>query len=257
MELIDELLKDLAPYMDKVFICPLLSNKIIEIENILNRELPKYYKYFLERVGLKQDFVWGFHQKINRFKDVSDFISSKDYFQFGDNGGEDYWLLKFNVENERVVYEYDYYLNGEILEIGKTFDSLLIDAFENVKKNYQEMDFNARKNWEVQFSIGTGSGKFLEKELGRFLEIKLIAEPQKILSETGEKEYENGIIEIEGKRVELKKWTYNGSSLSFNWSEPVEEIKVNSSTDRIDAALSKCLFKHTMIEYGIQSMDHS
>lgn len=255
MELIDNILKDLVPYMDKVVIHPVSTDQIGEIENRLNKELPKYFKYYLERIGLKQDLVFGLFQTTNQFNDVSQFIDSQDYFRFRHNGGEDYWLLKFDDEESRIIYEFDYYANGEILNTGKTFDSILIEAAKEVKNRYPKMISNSDKRWVVEFSMGTGSGKFLEKELGKFLNVKLISDPKKIFTEKGEIGYENGFLEIEGETVALKKYHFNGSSLAFDWCEPVEAMKINARIDRIDAALKKCPFKHSMVTYGFLTME--
>lgn len=250
MELIDEILMDLVPYMDRVFICPADDLEIKKIEEVYGRNLPKYYRYFLSRVGIRQDFIRGLHATRSRYKDISDFISSRDYFQIGNNGGDDYWLLKFDDENNRTIYEYDYYCNGEILSTTKSFDSIIIDAFEDVKLNYDKKAKNTEKVWCVEFSINTGSPSFLVKELGKDLEVKLLKEPKKILKD-GEIEFENGLLEIEGKEVELKKWVYSNPSLSFNWKEPVLEMREESVIKKIDLALENCLFSHKLVQYGI------
>lgn len=251
MKLIDEILMDLIPYKNKVFLCPLNIEEVTELEKIYNRRFPDYYRYFLTRIGIRQDFVFGFLRRKYDFSNVSEFISSKDYFRFGYNGGEDYWLLEFDKENNREVYGYDYYCNGEILSTGKTFDSLLIEALEDIKINHHTRLDNLKKGWHVQFSVNTGSSKFLEKELGKIIEVAVIKEPVRIINKSGEEDFESGLIKICGKELELKKWNYDGQSLSFNLSEPLEQMKVNSMIKKIDSALEKCSFKHKNIEYGI------
>jgi len=249
MKLIDEILMDLVPFMDKVFLCPLTSKEIGELEKIYQRKFPEFYRYFLSRIGIRQDFVWGLLGRKFDFKNISEFISSTDYFQIGDNGGEDYWLLKFDEEDDKSVYDFDYYCNSEINKIN-TFDTILIDAFEDVKTNYDKRLYNSQKGWHVEFSTNTSSTKFLEKELGKTLDVKVIKEPLKVVGDSGKDHYEVGIIQINGEKVELKKWI-DDRSLSFNWKEPVENMKSNSLTDKIDSALRECQFKHSMVQYGI------
>lgn len=250
MKLLDEILMDLVPYMDKVFLCPLSEKEILQIEEIYAYNLPEYYKYFLERVGLRQDFVWGLNSKISQFNDISEFISSNEYFRFGHNGGEDYWLLNLTDENDRTVYEYDYYCNGEILSTEKTFNDILINAFDDIKKNYHDLRLNEDKVWTVEFGVNTNSAKFFSKELGNYVNVKLLKEPKVNLS-TDEEDYESGLIEIEGNVVELKKWT--SSRLSFNWEEPVLKMRNKSAIQRIETALKKCVFNHSLVQYGIMS----
>jgi len=255
MKLIDEILMDLVPYMDKVFLCPLSMQEVEAIEKIYGRKFPDYYRYFLTRVGIRQDFVFGLISRRFDFKDISEFISSNDYFQFGDNGGEDYWLLKFDKETDREVYEYDYYCNGEIVSTEKTFDSILIEALEDIQLNYNKRLDNSKKGWHVEFSVNTGSSAFLEKELGKMLDVKIIKEPKKVIDEVGKEDFESGIIKICGHELELKKWNYAGQSLSFNMGEPLPQMKEDSIIKKIDSALEKCIFKHDNVEYGILPLD--
>ena len=256
MEIIDKILKELKPIKDKVVINPLTKGEIDLIQSKFKKRLPKYYTEFLSKIGLKQDLVWGLNDGINKFNDLSDYLPSENYFQFGDNGGEDYWLLKFEDERDRTIYEYKYYNDGKIKNLGKTFEELLFEGLEDKKKRYNEIALNDVKDWCVQFSIGTGSGKFLMTQLKDKLDIpiEIIKEPNYIeTSESGVKCYE-GIISINGKETRLGKQIIKGmgnSNLYFNWQETVEEMKNDSIIKKINSALSKCIFKHNMIDYGI------
>jgi hypothetical protein len=258
MNLIDKILKDLEPFKDKILISPLSVGEVDLIQSKFNKKLPEYFKEFLLKIGLKQDLIWGINEGVNRFEDLREFLESEDYFRFGDNGGEDYWLLKFEDENNRIIYEFDYYNSMEIRSLNKTFDDLLVAGIEEIKKKYDDLDSNEIKDWCVQFSVKTGSGKFLEKELGKYLTVKLINEPVFVEeSSAGVKCFE-GEIEIEGQIKKLKKQSYEGwsnSSLYFNWQESVKQMQENSLIKKIDGALSNCVFKHTLIDYGISNRD--
>ncbi len=260
MNTIDKILTDLKPYNDKVVITPLSDEEIDQIQGKFSRKLPTYYIEFLKKIGLKQDLIWGLNDGIDRFADLSEFLPSEDYFRFGDNGGEDYWLLKFDDENDRTIYEYDYYCDGIIKCLEKTFDDLLIEGLEDIKHRYEQLTPNNAKDWCVQFSARTGSGKFLVAQLTEHfdLPIKIIKEPTHVeTSAAGVKCYE-GIIEIDGKEVPLTKQVIKGagsSNLYFNWKESIQEMQHNSTIKKIDKALSKCKFKHVLIDYGILNRD--
>ncbi|MCT4639499.1 MAG: SMI1/KNR4 family protein [Bacteroidales bacterium] len=258
MNLIDKILKDLEPFKDKILISPLSVGEVDLIQSKFNKKLPEYFKEFLLKIGLKQDLIWGINEGVNRFQDLREFLESEDYFRFGDNGGEDYWLLKFEDENNRMIYELDHYNSMEIRSLNKTFDDLLVAGIEEIKKKYDDLDSNEIKDWCVQFSVETGSGKFLEKELGKYLTVKLINKPVFVEeSSAGVKCYE-GEIEIEGQIKKLKEQSYEGwsnSSLYFNWQESVKQMQENSLIKKIDGALSNCVFKHTLIDYGILNRD--
>lgn len=248
---IDEVLEASKPYEDKIFICPLIEEEVEIIRNKFEKPLPEYFKEFLLKVGLKQDLVWGLCDRVRDFEDLGDFLPSDDYFRFGHNGGEDYWLLKFD-EKDTTIYEYEFYNSGEIISMKKTFDELLWEGLESTKERYDVLPSNSVKDWFIEFSVNTSSERFLEKELGKYLNVKIIKEVECVETlPAGAKRYE-GEIEIEGKQTTLKK---SDSGLYFNWQEPVFEMKENSIAKKIDAALSKCVFKHAMCDMGIMNRE--
>lgn len=258
MTTIDKILENLKPYEDKVVINPLSDEEIGIIQSKFKKRIPKYFVEFLSKIGLKQDFIFGINDGVNRFEDLSEFIQSGNYFRFGDNGGEDYWLLKFEDENDRTIYEYDFYCDFEIISVGKTFDELLLEGLEYVKSRYEKLASNNLKDWCVQFSVETGSGKLLESELGKHIKANLIKEPEYVETSPADVKCYEGVIEIEGKKLLLKKQTYKGwnsPSLYFNWQEPVEEMKNSSIIKKIDKALSNCALKHVLIDYGIMNRE--
>ncbi len=311
MTAIDEILEALTSVQDKVVLHPLSPAEVDRNRAQLTRPMPPYYTEFLRKIGLKQDLVWGLNHKISQFKDLGDFLPSSDYFQFGDNGGDDYWLLRFGAGEDRMVYAYEYYREGAIKPLGKTFYDLLWEGLRDTKKRYDHLAFNDAKVWRVQFSLGTVRGQFMVHQLRDKLEvpIELIQEP--VLRHTtaaGVKHYE-GSIAINQREIRLKKQILKGagrshlknilratagsfspllrcqkrrvakamlrfgasserkcplprqqkhfemasSHLYFDWQESVDEMKSNSVIERLDRALAKCSFKHTLIDYGIMN----
>ncbi len=256
MDFIDQILNDLKPYEDKVVLSPLSEQEIESIQSKFKKRLPDYYKYFLKKIGLKQDFIWGLQDSINRFQDLNEFLSSEDYFRIGDNGGEDYWLIKFENEIDRTIYEYDYYCNGEIKSIGKTFDQLLAEALEDIKTRYPKLTPNSQKEWCVQFSINTGSPDFLIAQLKNKIDIP-IKQISKIeytdTTKAGVKSYK-GLISINGQEVPISKQVILGAgstNLYFNWKESIKDMQEHSFIKKLDKALDDCVFQHTLIDYGI------
>lgn len=248
---IDEVLEASKPYEDKIFICPLNEKEVEIIQNKFNKPLPNYYKEFLLKVGLKQDLVWGLCDRTFDFEDLGDYLPSDDYFRFGHNGGEDYWLLKFD-EKDKTIYEYEFYNSGEIISIKKTFDELLWEGLESAKERYDILPSNSVKDWFVEFSVNTSNERFLEKELGKYLNVKIIKALECVETfSTGAKRYE-GEIKIEEKQTILKK---SDSGLYFKWQEPVFKMKENSTIKKIDVALSKCVFKYVMCDMGIMNRE--
>jgi len=134
---IDKFLEKLTPFESKVVISPLNEVEVNSIETILDRRLPEYYREFLLSIGLKQDVIWGLNDRISDFKPLDDFLpngEAEKFFRFGNNGGEDYWLLRNDDPNDRTIYEYDYYCDYEIKSLKKTFDDLLRDAIQQLTK---------------------------------------------------------------------------------------------------------------------------
>jgi len=253
------LLQKLEKYPDQGVITPLNESEIEQIERTLGKELPLFFKEYLRKIGLKQDVVWGVLEQVQDFDRLDDFLpegTTSQFFRFGHNGGEDYWLLRYDEEQERAIYEYDYYNQFEIVKLDKTFDDLLWEAKEKLIKNTPKT--NAQKEWCVQFSVNTGSGKFLVNQLKSSLTIELIREPKYVdTSEAGVKTFE-GMLRIEGKDIALHKQIIQGdgsSSLYFDLEETVEVMQTDSLIKKIDEALEKSILKHVLIDYGILPKD--
>lgn len=245
---IDQLIIALQPYMDKVVINPLSQAEVSEIQSRFKKRIPEYFKEFLLKIGLKQDLVWGILDATNRFEDLGDFLPSDQYFQFSDNGGEDYYLLKFDDEQDRTIYEYEYYKQGTIVSRNKTFDELLLESFYNLRERYDKFPLKTEKVWWVDISINTSSPSFLITQLqeNSDLNIKLIKPPTKNKTETDQQK--PGIISINGTKLPLLKGVYSGLTIVF--LIPVEEMKENSLINQLDQALKPCVFKHSILDHG-------
>ena len=214
----------------KVVTSPLSESEVTFIESILCRKLPDYYREFLLTIGLKQDAVWGLHDKISDFDPLTDFLpdeQSKDFFQFGHNGGEDYWLLRNDDWSDRTIYEFDHYADFEIKSLGKTFDDLLDEAIQQLAENKNSLTSNSSKVWAVQFSINTDDINMIIDSLKKEFDCSLVKNLEKVqVSSAGVISSKGRIIlqgsEIPKKKQEHKDW--ETALFYFNWKESVYDV---------------------------------
>lgn len=254
---IERFIDKLSDFKDKVTISPLSETEVNEIERILDRELPTYYRDFLLQVGLKQDVVWGLNDRVNDFDPLEDFLpdgESKRFFRFGNNGGEDYWLLRNDDPSDKTIYEYDYYCNFEIKSLNKTFHDLLNESIWQLTENQDQLTINSDKVWAVQFSIDTNNESNIIESLKTEFNCEIANEvmytetsPAKVVCSVGK-------ITLQGIEIPLKKQEYEGwetASFYFDWKESVTDMKENSLIKRIEKNLIRSGLKVTLIDYGI------
>lgn len=255
MKLIDEILTKLIPYQDKVALYPLNNQEIEIIKSKFTKSIPEYFLYFLSKVGIYQDFVPNILDNIYDFEDLSDFLESDDFFRFGhDGGGEDYWLLKFDNENDRNLYEFEFYNSGEIISLGKTFDVLLNESLQYVIDNYDNLSHNNEKHWQVEFSVKTNDVQLFVKEISVFISVTLLQEPTPSGKSEFGIEYDDGTIEIEGFTIPLSKSSSinpDEEELYFSIDEPVDSMLNDSKIKKIKQGLDRCSFSYLMISLGI------
>lgn len=254
---IENFINNLSGFKDKVTISPLSETEVNEIEQILDRKLPIYYRDFLLRVGLKQDVVWGLNDRINDFDPLEDFLpegESKRFFRFGHNGGEDYWLLRNDDPSDKTIYEFDYYCDFEIKSLNKTFNDLLNEAIQNLTENQDQLTSNSDKVWAVQFSINTNDEMDIIKSLRT--EFKCDIANEVIYTDTSPARVvcSEGKIKLQGIEIPLKKLEYEGwetASFCFDWEESVADMNENSLINRIVENLKRSGLKVRLVDYGI------
>ncbi|MEO1434453.1 MAG: hypothetical protein AAFV80_02900, partial [Bacteroidota bacterium] len=66
MTFLDQLLKDIEPFMNKIVLCPLTNDELSQIQAKFPQNLPGYYLELLKKVGTRQDLVWGLNTR-NQF----------------------------------------------------------------------------------------------------------------------------------------------------------------------------------------------
>jgi hypothetical protein len=255
-----EFVEKLKEFGSKVMISPLSEAEVHNIEIILDRDLPYYYREFLLRIGLKQDVVWGLNDRISDFDPLLDFLpdgQAKNYFRFGHNGGEDYWLLRNDDPSDRTIYEYEYYGDGEIKSLGKTFDEILDDAILLLTENKDKLIDNSQKVWAVQFSINTDDFTPIIESLRTEFECSLSKEISNTQVSSAGVICSEGSIVLQGKEISIAKQEYKDwetASYYFSLREPVNEMNDKSFIKRIENRLKHDGFKVTLIDYGITGL---
>lgn len=254
---IESFINKLSKFKDKVTISPLSETEVNEIEQILDRKLPAYYRDFLLQVGLKQDVVWGLNNRVNDFDPLEDFLPEgehKRFFRFGNNGGEDYWLLRSDDPSDKTIYEFDYYCNFEIKSLNKTFNDLLNEAIQQLIENQNQLTSNADKVWAVQFSIDTNNESNIIESLRTEFNCEIINEVMYTETSPAKVICSEGKIKLQGIEIPLKKQEYESwetASFYFDWKESVSDMNENSLIKRIEDNLKSSGLKVTLIEYGI------
>lgn len=254
---LDQFIEKLKKFESKVTITPLEEFEVLNIESILNRKLPLYYREFLLKIGLKQDAIWGLNDSVSDFDPLHDFLpsgQSMNFFRFGHNGGEDYWLLRNDDSNDRTIYEYEYYGDGMIKSLGRTFDDLLEESILLLTESHERLTANSEKVWSVQFSIDTDDINLIIESLRHEFDCNLSKDMEKTeVSPAGVICSEGGItlqgVEISIRKQEYKTW--ETASYYFDWREPVDIMKEDSIIKRMEKRLKDDGLKVTLIDYGI------
>lgn len=253
MGLLQNILKELNQYQDKVLITPLSQEEVNEIQSKFNKKLPQYFIDYLLSFGLKQNIFYGFLDSVNEFQDLSEFIESEDYFRFGCNSGEDYWLLKFD-EKDRAVYEFEYYDYQEIVSLEKTFDDLLIEGWNDFKVKVKSKPIISTKRWYVQFCIDIVDCKSLCLALQSHIGIKILKGEEYVSTSPAMVRKYQGELELFGKKVTFNKRSHSNwesPMLSFDWNESVQQMHTNSEINIIRNALTKSKLQFKMVDYSI------
>src|SRR5688572_19266350 len=106
--------QQLEPYKDIVFYYGLTEPEVTVIETKIGKSFPVYFREFLKAFGVRQDFVFGLMNIECAFYQNAGYLPEevkKSYILIGDNGGEDFWLLNTEDENDHAIYEWQHWLD--------------------------------------------------------------------------------------------------------------------------------------------------
>ncbi len=261
MSFVDTFLHAIRPFHHAVVVLPLATGDVEKIERALGNPLPPYYREFLLKVGLKQDVIHGLHNQLSDFDNLDNLLPENRghrFFRFGDNGGDDYWLLRIDDPADMTIYRYDQYDTYQIVSMHKTFEQLLLDAVEQLKLNKTRLVENHRKVWRVQFAVDTGQARNVVDALASVFHCALLADPDELELTADGVSRSDGCIMINDASATLRiqdapQW--GTPSYYFSWEEPVADMIGNSMIRRIEAALLAGGLDTTVIDYGITVKD--
>lgn len=248
-----ETLRQIEPYKDWVYFHGLTEGEVLNIESAINNKFPKYFREYLKIFGVRQDLVFGLLSKEDDFFKLTEYLPNdikKSFVVIGDNGGEDFWLLNSEDDNDTNIYEWKHWLNGEVVNMGYNFETLLNQSISKLLDDKIVRATNDLKFWNVQFAIPTNDENSLYTTLSfeptQQWELEEISSANVHCYLTKVK-LDN--TEIKLKRQEYEGW--NSPIYYFNLKEPVSNFGKHSLIKDLDTKLKQTFPEYSLIDYGI------
>lgn len=248
--------QQLEPFKDKVFYYGLTETEVTDIEKKIGKTFPIYFREFLKTFGVRQDFVFGLLRREIDFIEQTNYLPDeikKSFILIGDNGGEDFWLLNTENQNDTNLYEWQHWLDGEVVELGYNFESLLKESISKLSDIEIRSEPNDKKSWCVQFAIPTDDEQKIYATIPltpiQDWELKEVSPAEVHCFETKTK-LADKIVKL--TRQEYKSW--DSPIYYFNLKEPANEFSPQSLIKEIDTNLKKAFPKYKLIDYGILAL---
>jgi len=252
-QLYKEIVKQLEPYKDKVFFQPLKKNELALLENNIGQHFPEYYRQFLLSFGMQQDFVYELIKQEQDFVAAYSYLPEcykKTFVPIADNGGEEIWLIKTADNKDRQLYQWQAFVEDEIVPLGLTFNELIQKNIEELRDNHINKASNASKKWCVQFSITTNNETMILEAIDA---VKTNDWAVKEAYLGGVHCYEMEIV-LAASLIKLYKHEFDGwdsSAYYFDFNEPTNSIGKNSFIKKLDKQLKEKFNQYRLIDYGI------
>jgi hypothetical protein len=254
---VEEFVEKLKEFGSKVLITPLTEIEVANIELVLDRKFPEYYRQFLLQIGLKQDAICGLLDRIEDVNDLAEFLpdgQSTTFFHFAhSHNGEGYWLLRIDDPTDKNIYEYDY-PDSCIRRTDKTFDQLLDESLQQLTQNKDLLRNNSEKCWIVEFSIAVDNVDVIIGSLKKEFDCHLSEDIGQIQVSSGGTIISLGKIRLQGADIQIKKKDHHKwetPKFCFNWNEPVADMQMNSLIKRIESRLKNDSLEVELLDYGI------
>lgn len=248
-----EIMDRLKAVGDKVFYIPMTEVAVANLEQQVGIDFPEYYRDFLLHFGMHQDFVLGLFTNADDLIEQNKYLqeSVPDYLMIGDNGGEDYWILRtVKVKSQRVFT----WIDDEIAKTDFTFEDLLRHALEQVEQEDVVTLDNSEKSWCVQFAITTKD----EEALYTALPLKLTSTWKLVeQSEAGVDEYVAQAV-LDGEATEISRLTYDAWSTptyAIHYKESLDSVKKQGKIKEWTAVLKAKFPEFNLVDYGILPTD--
>jgi hypothetical protein len=251
--------RQLEPFKDKVFYYGLTETEVVDIEQKLGKAFPIYFREFLKIFGARQDFVFGLLTRENDFVEQSEYLPDeikKSFILIGDNGGEDFWLLNTDNQNDTNIYEWQHWLDGEVVKLGYDFDTLLKENITKLSNTEIERKTNDKKSWCVQFAITTDD----EQKIYSTIPLTLLQDWEFIETSPAQVHCYEAKARLVDKVIRFSRQEYAGWSSPiyyFNLKEPANEFGQKSLIKEIDTKLKTAFPEYGLIDYGILPLTDS
>lgn len=229
------------------------ETEVTEIEKEIGKTFPIYFREFLKIFGVRQDFVFGLLTKETDFIKLTNYLPDeirKSFILIGDNGGEDFWLLNTDLPGDTNLYEWQHWLDGNVVKLGYNFETLLKENLSKLSDTDAESITNDKKCWCVQFAVPTDREEKIYSTIPLTLiqdwELREISPAQVYCYETKAKLVDRV---IKFGRQEYVGWS--SPTYYFNLKEHLSEFGKKSLIKDIDSKLQKAFPEYQLIDYGI------
>ncbi|MDR2223888.1 MAG: SMI1/KNR4 family protein [Flavobacteriaceae bacterium] len=228
-------LKEILPFEDYLFYKPLTQEEVAELESGISNTLPLYYREFLLNFGIYQDLLPGLFLSKEEWIEQNGYLyeAEQNYVMIGDNGGEDFWLLRTDDVQDRKVYNW---VDDEIEETGFTFDDFLYRCLNNLKDDSFIQLNNKEKVLRAHLSVSTNQESELidnlgielienwEEEVPNFEDMRDYLKDQQITVYTINAKLNDSLVSIKKEcNQKLNKTVY-----TFDYTETLSVLRANS-----------------------------
>lgn len=256
-------LKEILPFEDYLFYKPLTQDEVAELEASISNVLPQYYKKFLLHFGIYQDLIYGLFANKEEWIEQNGYLyeAEQNYVMIGDNGGEDFWLLRTDDIQDRKVYNW---VDDEIEETGFTFDDFLARCLNNLKDDSFIQLHNNEKVLRAHLSVSTNQESELIDSLGielienwvedvpNFEDMKDYLKDQQISIYTINAKLNDSLISI---KKECNQMT-NTTVYTFDYTETLSVLRTNSKM-ALYKSIVEGQFSHSSFNlFGIYNADY-
>lgn len=248
-----DILQQIEPYKDRVCFHGLTEVEILNIEKNIENRFPNYFREFLKIFGVRQDLFFGLLSKEDDFLQQTEYLPNeikKSFVVIGDSGGEGFWLLNSQNDNDTDIYEWKHWLDGKVENIGYNFEALLKQSISKLLDEKIEREINKNKFWNVQFAIPTKDENLIYSTIPfepiQEWELEEIS-PANVLCYLTK-------VKLGNDEIKLTKQEYNGWNSPiyyFNLKEPVSNFGKHSLIKDIDNKLKQTFPEYSLIDYGI------
>ncbi|MEK6493292.1 SMI1/KNR4 family protein [Myroides odoratimimus] len=255
-------LKEILPFDNYLFYRSLKEEEVAELETKISKPLPPYYKEFLLHFGFYQDLIKGLFINKNEWIEQNGYLGEveENYVMIGDNGGEDFWLLRTDDTDDRTVYNW---VDDEIEETGFTFDDLLERCLNNLKDDSLFKLSNDKKALRIHFILHPEQENKLSEVLGieytgEWIEdIPNFEDLRDYLKDRQLSVY-NINATLNGQSIEIRK-EYNHKTnkavYTFDYYEPLSALRENSKIDVYQALVTEYFNSSSLSVLGIYNID--